>query len=105
MREAFREIVSTFGVDPIVTPQQDLILSNVAPADRAAIEAVLREYGVALAERFSPVRRWALACPALPSCGLALTEAERVLDPFLSGANTGQHAHGKFFKDYKPSSW
>ena len=31
--------------------------------------------------------------------------AARVLDPFLAGANTGEHAHGRFFKDYKPSSW
>jgi sulfite reductase (ferredoxin) len=94
LREAFHEIVSTFGVDPIVTPQQDLILSNVAPADRAAIEAVLREHGVALVESFSPVRRWALACPALPSCGLALTEAERVLDPFLAGIEAQLEAAG-----------
>jgi NAD(P)-dependent dehydrogenase (short-subunit alcohol dehydrogenase family) len=31
--------------------------------------------------------------------------AARVLDPFLHGLNTGEHAHGKFFKDYRPSSW
>jgi NAD(P)-dependent dehydrogenase (short-subunit alcohol dehydrogenase family) len=31
--------------------------------------------------------------------------AARVLDPFLSGLNTGVHAWGKFFKDYAPSSW
>ncbi len=31
--------------------------------------------------------------------------AARVLDPFLSGLNTGQHPYGKFFKDYAPSSW
>jgi NAD(P)-dependent dehydrogenase (short-subunit alcohol dehydrogenase family) len=31
--------------------------------------------------------------------------AARVLDPFVDGLNTGQHAHGRFFKDYKPSSW
>ena len=30
-----------------------------------------------------PVERWALACPALPSCGLALTEAERVRDEIV----------------------
>jgi NAD(P)-dependent dehydrogenase (short-subunit alcohol dehydrogenase family) len=31
--------------------------------------------------------------------------AARVLDPFLSGLNTGQHPYGRFFKDYAPSSW
>jgi NAD(P)-dependent dehydrogenase (short-subunit alcohol dehydrogenase family) len=31
--------------------------------------------------------------------------AARVLDPFLSGLNTGHHAHGRFFKDYAPSAW
>jgi len=31
--------------------------------------------------------------------------AARVLDPFLSGLNTGEHAYGKFFKDYQPSNW
>jgi NAD(P)-dependent dehydrogenase (short-subunit alcohol dehydrogenase family) len=31
--------------------------------------------------------------------------AARVLDPYLSGLSTGEHAHGKFFKDYEPSTW
>jgi NAD(P)-dependent dehydrogenase (short-subunit alcohol dehydrogenase family) len=31
--------------------------------------------------------------------------AARVLDPFLDGLNTGRHEHGRFFKDYRPSSW
>jgi sulfite reductase (ferredoxin) len=45
---------------------------------RASIERALREHGITLASDITPVRRWALACPALPTCGLALTEAERV---------------------------
>jgi sulfite reductase (ferredoxin) len=36
-----------------------------------------------MAEELLPVERWALACPALPSCGLALTEAERVRDEII----------------------
>src|SRR5712671_4894644 len=78
LRSALREIVARFGVDPILMPSQDIILSNIPPADRAAILAVLRDHGVRLGEELLPVERWALACPALPSCGLALTEAERV---------------------------
>ena len=59
-------------------PSQDIILSEIAPADREAITDILRSYRVTLTEQLLPVERWALACPALPSCGLALTEAERV---------------------------
>jgi sulfite reductase (ferredoxin) len=94
LRTAFHEIVTRFGVDPIITPGQDLLLSNVAPADRAAIEAVLRQNGVTLRDDLSPVRRWALACPALPTCALALTEAERVLDPLMTGIEARLAAHG-----------
>jgi sulfite reductase (ferredoxin) len=85
IRTALREIVARFGCDPILTPSQDVILSEIRREDRDAIEAVLRGYGVRLAQDMLPVERWALACPALPSCGLALTEAERV-QPELIGA-------------------
>jgi sulfite reductase (ferredoxin) len=78
LRTALREIVERFRCDPILMPSQDIILSEIAPADRAAVTALLRTHGVRLAEDLLPVERWALACPALPSCGLALTEAERV---------------------------
>ena len=78
LRTALREIVARFGCDPILMPSQDIILSEIRAEDRTAIEAMLREHGVRLAEELLPVERWALACPALPSCGLALTEAERV---------------------------
>ena len=93
-RRALREAIARFGLDPIVSPSQDLILSNAAPADRTAIETVLRAGGLALAEDVSPVRRWSLACPALPTCGLALTEAERVHDPMMTGIEAALARHG-----------
>src|SRR5437764_8254644 len=85
LRTALREIVAQFGCDPILMPSQDIILSEIRPEDRDAIETALRGHGVRLAEELLPVERWALACPALPSCGLALTEAERV-QPEIVGA-------------------
>jgi len=80
LRTALREIVAHYRVDPILMPSQDIILSEIDPADREAIEAELRACGVRLASDMVPAERWALACPALPTCGLALTEAERVRD-------------------------
>jgi sulfite reductase (ferredoxin) len=78
IRTALREIVARFGADPILMPSQDIILSNIAAADRDSIDAILRGHRVRLADDLLPAERWALACPALPTCGLALTEAERV---------------------------
>jgi sulfite reductase (ferredoxin) len=80
LRTALREIVAEYGVDPILMPSQDIVLSEIDPADRDAIEARLRAYGVRFGVDMAPAERWALACPALPTCGLALTEAERVRD-------------------------
>ncbi|MBV8736427.1 MAG: NADPH-dependent assimilatory sulfite reductase hemoprotein subunit [Alphaproteobacteria bacterium] len=78
LRTALRAIVAEFRCDPILMPSQDIILSEIRREDRDAITAVLRAHDVRLAEDLKPAERWALACPALPTCGLALTEAERV---------------------------
>jgi sulfite reductase (ferredoxin) len=83
LRTALREIVQRFGADAVLMPSQDIILSEIRPEDRAAIDAALRHYGVSEVEDMVPAERWALACPALPTCGLALTEAERVRDDIV----------------------
>jgi sulfite reductase (ferredoxin) len=85
LRTALRQIVRRFGCDPILMPSQDIILSNIAAENREPIRAMLRSHKVRLGEDLLPVERWALACPALPSCGLALTEAERVRDDIVAG--------------------
>ena len=65
-------------------PSQDIILSEIDPADRDAIDgACCARTACASPRNMLPVERWALACPALPSCGLALTEAERVRDDIV----------------------
>jgi len=94
IRTALREIVAEFGVDPILMPSQDIILSEIDPADRYAIEAKLRARGVRFVEDMVPAERWALACPALPTCGLALTEAERVSDSMIGEIVERMARHG-----------
>ncbi|HJZ16177.1 MAG TPA: NADPH-dependent assimilatory sulfite reductase hemoprotein subunit, partial [Stellaceae bacterium] len=94
IRTALREIVSRFHCDPILMPSQDIILSEICPKDRGAIEAILREHGARLAGDMLPAERWALACPALPSCGLALTEAERVRDDIVAAIEARLRLYG-----------
>ena len=94
LRSAIRELVERYGSDPVLTPQQDLLLSNLPADSRATVEAILRGHGVRLAEDLSPLSRWALACPALPTCGLALTEAERVRQPIVEAIEAVLERHG-----------
>src|SRR5882724_2698359 len=94
LRTALREIVTRFGCDPILLPSQDILLSNIAPASRAAIDEALRGHGVIAAGDVSRVRRWSLACPALPTCGLALTEAERIQTPMIDAIEERLANHG-----------
>jgi sulfite reductase (ferredoxin) len=84
LRAALREIVAQYRCDPILMPSQDILLSEIERADRDAITTLLTAYGVRVVEDMLPVERWALACPALPTCGLALTEAERVSDQLIA---------------------
>ncbi|HSN02620.1 MAG TPA: NADPH-dependent assimilatory sulfite reductase hemoprotein subunit, partial [Acidimicrobiales bacterium] len=80
LRSALREIAITIGPGLVITAQQDLILTSITPAQRSVVERLLAEHGVLGVEDLGAVQRQALACPALPTCGQALTEAERVLD-------------------------
>ncbi|HEV3121938.1 MAG TPA: NADPH-dependent assimilatory sulfite reductase hemoprotein subunit, partial [Isosphaeraceae bacterium] len=65
------------------TCQQSILLIDLDPSWRRQIEMLLEEHGIAEVEAVSTVRRWAMACPALPTCGLAVTEAERALPSIL----------------------
>lgn len=84
-RTALREAVERFGPGLVATPRQDLLLTNIAESDRAAVEAVLAANGIALPHTLSPIARETLACVALPTCGQSLAEGERVRAPVLAG--------------------
>ncbi|HVH06502.1 MAG TPA: NADPH-dependent assimilatory sulfite reductase hemoprotein subunit [Myxococcota bacterium] len=82
-RKAVREAVVRLGLTVKLTPQQDLLLCDVADADRAALEAILAEHGARRSEDVSLVRQNAMACPAKPTCGLAMTDAENILPAYV----------------------
>ncbi|MBV9611264.1 MAG: NADPH-dependent assimilatory sulfite reductase hemoprotein subunit [Acidobacteriaceae bacterium] len=84
IRTGLREIVEKYGPEVRLTCQQNLYLSGIRDEDRPGIVALLREHGIARPEELPPVLRHAIACPALPTCGQAITESERIL-PELVG--------------------
>lgn len=83
LRSALRAIFTEHRATPILMPTQDILLADIDEADKPAIEEVLRRFGVKLPWTLTPVARWAMACPALPSCALALNEAERIRVPLI----------------------
>ncbi len=79
-REGLRKIVEQTGADVRLTPQQNIVLVNIAQKDKARVDTLLATYGMSIGcGELSPLRRYAMACPALPTCGLAVAEAERYL--------------------------
>ena len=85
---------SSSAAPPVFTPQQDVLLTDIAPGDRPAIDAIMGRHGIVQAETLTPLSRWALACTALPFCGLALTEAERVRAPIIADIERVLTRHG-----------
>jgi sulfite reductase (ferredoxin) len=85
LRTALRALAESGLVTQLhVTPRDDLLLHGIPDGRLEEVEDVLREHGVPLAGDVTAVRRLAIACPALPTCGQALGEAERVLPDVVS---------------------
>ena len=91
LRSALRTLAERGGLTFHLTPLQDVIVSGVQDAERDEIEALLVAHGVRGEQSLGPIERTALACPALPTCGQALTESERRL-PELVEALEGELA-------------
>lgn len=79
-KTALRQVAEKFGsVEFRLTGNQNVIIANVAESDKAAINALLADHGVKTENQASVLHAAAMACPALPTCGLALAESERML--------------------------
>ena len=83
IKKGLRRIVQTYQLEVRLTANQDLLLCNIGTAQKTSIKGELAELGFELPGEPAPLARHAIACPALPTCGLAITEAERILPDVL----------------------
>ncbi len=81
-RLALRRIAE-LGIAFRITPNQNVYLVDVPPWLRPHVDAILAEQRVVDPATVRGLRRLSMACPALPTCGLAVAEAERALPGVL----------------------
>jgi sulfite reductase (ferredoxin) len=77
-RAALRAIVGELRPEVRLTAQQNLLLVGIATEDRPRVDELLRDRCVTSPNDLPPVLRHSMACPALPTCGQAVAESERV---------------------------
>ena len=82
-RAAVRKIVGELRLGVRVTPNQDLLLCHVPEERRAWVDGVLAEHAVPPLDAIGLARRQSFACPAKPTCGLAMTDAEGILPHYF----------------------
>jgi len=82
------------GAEFRLTPNQNLVVAGIQPQLRRRIDALVAEYGLDGYRGASPLRQRALACVALPTCGLAMAEAERYLPDLVDAVEGLLARHG-----------
>ncbi|HEU5378773.1 MAG TPA: NADPH-dependent assimilatory sulfite reductase hemoprotein subunit [Ktedonobacteraceae bacterium] len=78
LRTGLRAVIAEFRPGVHLTAQQNILLTDIPRSQRRVLTERLAEYGLVTDPSRLGIQRFALACPALPTCGLALAEAERV---------------------------
>ncbi|MCX8239423.1 MAG: NADPH-dependent assimilatory sulfite reductase hemoprotein subunit [Akkermansiaceae bacterium] len=83
LRTGLREIAMIHKGDMRLSSNQNVVIASVAPEDKAGIEALMEDYGIAAKQNRSAMRLNSMACVALPTCGLSLAESERYLPTLI----------------------
>ncbi|WP_435622154.1 assimilatory sulfite reductase (NADPH) hemoprotein subunit [Anoxybacillus eryuanensis] len=78
-----REIAKVHTGDFRLTANQNLVIANVSSEKKEEIDALIKQYKLTDGKHYSALRRNSLACVALPTCGLAMAEAERYLPTLM----------------------
>jgi sulfite reductase (ferredoxin) len=88
LRSGLRAIVERFQPEIRLTGMQDVLLCNLDSSALPILESMLKEYGMVQPSQISNVRKHSMACPATPTCGLAISEAERALPTIMDELET-----------------
>ena len=83
-KSLIRDLVEENDLNLRLTPNQDILLCNIPNKNKSKIKKALKKIGYDNLNDINEIQRHALACPALPLCGLAMTEAERILPEVLT---------------------
>ncbi|GAB1532101.1 MULTISPECIES: assimilatory sulfite reductase (NADPH) hemoprotein subunit [Brevibacillus] len=83
LKSGLREIAKVHTGDFRLTPNQNLLIGNVTSERKPEIEQIIQAYGLTDGATYSALRRNSMACVSLPTCGLAMAEAERYLPTLL----------------------
>ncbi|GAB4835230.1 transcriptional regulatory protein [Ancistrocladus abbreviatus] len=83
MKKMLREIIEKYNLNVRITPNQNLILCDIRRAWKRPITTALAQGGLLPPRYVDPLNLTAMACPALPLCPLAITEAERGIPDIL----------------------
>ncbi|MFD7035709.1 NADPH-dependent assimilatory sulfite reductase hemoprotein subunit [Mammaliicoccus sciuri] len=84
LKTALREIAEIHTGDFRLTPNQNLIIANVAKSKKQQIQKIIDKYGITDGEHYTGLRRNSMACVAFPTCGLAMAESERYLPTLIN---------------------
>ncbi|MFH5806507.1 NADPH-dependent assimilatory sulfite reductase hemoprotein subunit [Alienimonas sp. DA493] len=82
-KSCLRELLTTYGNEVRITPLVGIVLCGFREDQKPAVGEILRKHRCQPAEELSLMRRNSMACVALPTCGLAVTESERVIGQVL----------------------
>ncbi|TQK53262.1 sulfite reductase (NADPH) hemoprotein beta-component [Brevibacillus sp. AG162] len=83
LKSGLREIAKVHTGDFRLTPNQNLLIGNITSEKKPEIEQIIQAYGLTDGTSYSALRRNSMACVSLPTCGLAMAEAERYLPTLL----------------------
>jgi sulfite reductase (ferredoxin) len=89
LKTALRQIVEQFQLSMRLTPNHNVIFYDIEPELKGKIQTLLEGNGVIVyPEKIDTLTRYSMACPAFPTCGLAITESERALPGILNRIRT-----------------